>query len=124
MSKFDYILVGKLEVLHVDERQIFLQIRRRLVKSFVDMLILSKLKEKSMSGYDIISLIYRKFRILLGSGSVYSLLYSMERKGLIKGTWDERKRIYMLTPKGEETIKAALNSYEGIENFITMLLSK
>jgi len=76
-----------------------------------------------MSGYDIISLIYRKFRVLPGSGSVYSLLYSMERKGLIRGTWDERRRIYVLTAKGEETLKAALNSHEGIENFMTALLS-
>jgi len=117
-------MVSELEVLRVDERQISLQIRRRLVKSFMDILILSKLKEKPMSGYDIISLTYRKFRILLGSGSVYSLLYSMERKGLIKGTWDERRRIYVLTQKGEETINAALNSYEGIEGFMTSLLSK
>jgi len=89
----------------------------------MDILILSKLKEAPMSGYDIISLIYKKFHILLGSGSVYSLLYSMERKGLIKGVWNERKRMYVLTPKGEATIEAALKSYEKIENFIMTLLS-
>ncbi len=112
-----------MEVLLVNERQVLPQIRRRLVSAFMDLVILSRLKERPMSGYDIISLVYRKFRVLPGSGSVYSLLYSMERKGLIKGTWDERRRIYVLTPKGEETIKAALDSYEGIENFMTALLS-
>jgi len=112
-----------LEGFRVDERQILLQLRRRLVKSMMDILILSKLRERPMSGYDIISLTYRRFRILLGSGSVYSLLYAMERKGLIKGTWEERKRIYTLTLKGEQTIKAALSSYQGIENFVTTLLT-
>jgi len=113
-----------LEALYVDKGQVLLQLRRRLVKSFMDILILTKLKEKPMTGYDIISLIYKEFRILPGSGSVYSLLYSMERKGLVKGTWDERRRIYTLTPRGVETIRAALDSYNMIEDFIALLLSK
>ncbi len=117
-------MVTQLEVLYADRGQLSIQIRRRLVRSFMDLLILSKLREKPMSGYDMITLIYRKFGILPGSGSVYSLLYSMERKGLIKGTWDERRRIYILTAKGEEIIKAALNSYGGVENFMMVLFSK
>lgn len=108
----------------MDKGQISLQLRRRLVKSFIDIIILSKLKENPMSGYDVISLIYKKFHILPGSGSVYSVLYSMEREGLIKGRWNQRKRIYALTSKGEETIKATLDSYDGIGNFMTSLLSK
>lgn len=113
-----------MEVLQADKGQILLQMRRRLLRSFMDLLILSELRERPMSGYDIISLIYRRFHILPGSGSVYSLLYSMERKALIKGTWEERRRIYRLTLKGEETVEAALNSYERVENFMTALLSK
>lgn len=117
-------MTSKMEVLCPDKGKLSLQIRRRLVKSFMDMLVLSKLNERPMSGYDIISSIYGEFHILPGSGSVYSLLYSMERKGLIRGTWVERRRIYTLTPKGQESINAALSSYEKIQDFITTLLPK
>ena len=71
----------------------------------MDLYILEVLKEKPMSGYDFLSLIHKKFDILLSSGTVYSLLYSMERKGLIKGIPNERKRIYTLTEKGKQSLK-------------------
>jgi len=36
-------------------------LRRRTIKTFMDMLILAELQEKALSGYDIISLIHRRF---------------------------------------------------------------
>ncbi len=75
-----------------------------------------------MSGYDIIGFIHNKFRMLVSSGTVYSLLYSMEREGLIKGRWNQRKRVYMLTEKGEETIKAILNAKNEIQSLVKRLL--
>jgi len=53
---------------------------------------------------------------------VYSLLYSLERNGLIEGTWNERKRVYKLTEKGEKTIETILGANDKINNFITSLL--
>jgi DNA-binding PadR family transcriptional regulator len=44
----------------------------------------------------------------LSSGTVYSLLYALERKGLIEGAWKERKRAYSLTDKGKGTIETIL----------------
>jgi len=55
-------------------------------------------------------------------GTVYSLLYSLERNGLIEGTWNERKRVYKLTEKGEKIIEIILNANDKIKNFITNLL--
>ena len=53
---------------------------------------------------------------------MYSLLYSLERNGLIEGTWNERKRVYKLTEKGEKTIETILNANDKIKNLITALL--
>lgn len=38
-----------------------------------------------LSGYDVIMFVHKKFGILLSSGTVYSVLYSMERNGLVRG---------------------------------------
>ena len=75
---------------------------------------MAQLRNGSMSGYDIIEFIHKKFHMLVSSGTVYSILYSMERGRLLEGRWNQRKRVYVLTDKGEETLKAVLNLKEKI----------
>jgi len=98
------------------------KLRRRAIKSFMDVLILSELKKEPMSGYDIIVLLHKRFSILVSSGTVYSLLYSMERSGLIKGIWNQRKRVYVLAEKGEQNIKAITKANEEIQSFLRNIL--
>ena len=74
--------------------------RERLFKRLIDVFVLVELKKKSMSGYDVISMLHTKYDLLVSPGTVYALLYSMEREGLIEGRWDERKRVYELTSLG------------------------
>jgi DNA-binding PadR family transcriptional regulator len=101
------------------------KLRRRAIQNFMDILVLTEMKKGSLSGYDVIGLIHQKFGILLSSGTVYSLLYSLERNGLIKGVWNQRKRVYILTEKGEQNTKVITNANEEIQNFLrNMLLLK
>ena len=100
-----------------------MKLRRRLVKNFMDLLILMELRERGMSGYDVMKLIYRRFRILMGSGSVYSLLYRMEAEGLIRGTWQERRRIYMLTPKGQQVAETSHRFHEDLMDLTILNVS-
>jgi DNA-binding PadR family transcriptional regulator len=104
------------------EAQILKKMHRRLVKSFMDILVLAEITNAPMSGYDAIAFIHNKFGILVSSGTVYSLLYSLERDGLIKGMWAKRKRVYELTEKGEKTIEAVFNSEDKIKSLISNLL--
>lgn len=94
------------------------KLRKRVIQNSMDILVLTEMKRGSLSGYDVIGLIHQKFGILLSSGSIYSLLYSLERDGLIKGTWNQRKRVYELTEKGEQNIKAITKANEEIQNFL------
>ena len=104
------------------EARILKKMHERIIKNFLDIIILAELKNGPMSGYDVIAYIHNKFHLLVSSGTVYSLLYSLERNGLIQGTWNERKRVYKLTEKGEKTIKTILNANDKIRNFILNLL--
>jgi DNA-binding PadR family transcriptional regulator len=70
----------------------------------------------------VIAHIDNKYRLLVSSGSVYSLLYSLERDGLIAGAWNQRKRVYKLTDEGEETIKAIMNARDRIQLLMSSLL--
>ena len=97
-------------------------LHRRVIKSFMDILILAELKNNAMSGYDAISYIHRKYGILLSSGTVYSLMYSMERNGLIEARWNTRKRVYVLTEKGEQNLEIITKANDEIQSFLRNIL--
>jgi DNA-binding PadR family transcriptional regulator len=104
------------------EGKILKKMHERIIKNFMDIIILAELGNGPLSGYDVISFIHNRFHLLVSSGTVYSLLYSLERNALIEGTWNERKRVYKLTEKGEKTIDTILSANDKIKNFITGLL--
>jgi len=84
------------------EGKVLKKMHERIIKNFMDIIILAELRIGPLSGYDVISFIHNKFHLLVSSGTVYSLLYSLERSGLIEGTWNERKRVYKLTEKAKK----------------------
>lgn len=99
------------------------KLRIRTIKTFMDMLILAELQEKSLSGYDIIGLVHRRFNVLLSSGTVYSLLYSLEREGLVSAGMNQRKRVYNLTEKGEKTLQTVEQANGEIHGLLQNLIS-
>ena len=78
------------------------QVRVGLLKRFIDIIVLEELKKCDMSGYDLVFKLHTKYDLLVSPGTVYALLYSLERQGLIKGRVEERKRVYELTNSGSE----------------------
>ena len=101
--------------------QVLREMYERVVKNFMDVLVMAELRNNPLSGYDVISLIHKKFNLLVSSGTVYSLLYSLERDGLIEGKFNDRKRVYVLTEKGERTISAILSANDQIQNMLVNL---
>jgi DNA-binding PadR family transcriptional regulator len=96
-------------VLSGNELDILKKMRRDIVKVFLETFILTKLKNNTpLSGYDFIEIIPQKFGFLLSPGTVYSALYSMERKGLIKPlcvrSFESRKRAYTITEEGKKLL--------------------
>jgi DNA-binding PadR family transcriptional regulator len=104
------------------EARIIKKMHERVIKNFMDTIIMSELQNGAISGYDVISFIRTKFGFLVSSGTVYSLLYSLERNGLVEGAWIERKRVYKLTEKGAKTIETILSSQDKIKSFMTTIL--
>ncbi len=99
------------------------KLRKQTIKSMMDIIMLSELKNGSMSGYDAIGYIHNKFDVLLSSGTIYSHLYALERDGLIRGTMDRKKRIYELTEKGEQTLENVSDENREILNILKTVLN-
>lgn len=76
-----------------------------------EMLILALVEDRPRHGYEIAKLIEERSDGVLQFhvASLYPLLYRMEKRGLIKGTWIEkagqrRRRFYKLTPSGKKVL--------------------
>jgi DNA-binding PadR family transcriptional regulator len=94
------------------------KLHRRVIKNFLDVLVLTEMKDNPLSGYDVIGLIHKKYNVLLSSGTIYSQLYSLEREGIISGVEDRRKRVFELTEKGEQTIEDIMRVNEQIQSLL------
>ncbi|MBN1358781.1 helix-turn-helix transcriptional regulator [Candidatus Bathyarchaeota archaeon] len=100
------------------EDQVLEEIRRKIVKSYLETIFLAELrKNEPLSAYELIDVVHSKFGFKFSSGTVYTLLYSMERKHLLMGEAAENKRVYRLTQKGKETIDTILDSREELWEF-------
>lgn len=111
-----------MSVNNVSESKILDDLNERMVKSFLDIVIMEKLKTESLSGYDFIAFINKRFNMLISAGTVYSLLYALERKQLIEGSGEERRRTYKLTEKGKATIDIILKENHQIQGFMANIL--
>jgi DNA-binding PadR family transcriptional regulator len=99
------------------------EFQRSIIKNFLDTVVMVKLKACGpLSGYDLMEYVQQKYGILISSGTVYSLLYALERKGLLKGDCSSGKRLYALTEEGLKAIESILNSKEEIKKFVGTLL--
>jgi DNA-binding PadR family transcriptional regulator len=118
-NQYDLTNGGK----RVVERRLLKELQRSIVKNFLDTVVMVKLKTSgSLSGYDIMEYVQQKYGVLISSGTVYSLLYSLERKGLLKGDYASGKRLYGLTDEGLKAIGNIMNSKEEIKTFIGTIL--
>jgi len=93
-----------------------------VVKRFVDAIILGELKKNGpLSGYDIIYFINQKFYVMISPGKVYSALYALERKGLIQGSFDSKKRTYTITEQGAKALEEIAEESEAVLYYLTSL---
>lgn len=76
--------------------------------------ILSLLKRRELYGWEIQSLIEKKFNFRPGLITPYRVLYRLEEQGFVKSEMRERRRIYKITKKGEEELEKAKNFYQQI----------
>lgn len=86
-------------------------IKNRTVKNCLNILILSMVKNNPMCGYDIIGAIHDKFHVLLSPGTVYPLLYSLEKKELVKKKEIGTKKIYFINEETKDTSERIFDEF-------------
>ena len=91
---------------------------RELKKGSAELLILSLVEDQPRHGYDIGQLIEQRSggSLKFSVGSLYPLLYRLEKRRWISGRWVEkpsqrRRRYYRITAEGKKVLKAQRNSW-------------
>jgi DNA-binding PadR family transcriptional regulator len=96
-------------------------LKRRFVKSFLDLLVLKLIQTQPMWGYKILKETEALYQIKLRHGALYPLLNTLETKGFIKSTKELKKgrirKVYEITPKG-------INFVKTYQNFLRQQLQK
>ncbi len=82
---------------------------KKNVKDNLDIIILSLMQEKMMTGLDIMKTINMEFNVLLSPGAVYPLLDSLQKKGLLSSMRMGKERIYKTTSESESEIQQLIS---------------
>ena len=92
---------------------------RELKRGSAELLILSLLDARPRHGYELSKLIHVRSggHLTFHIDSLYPLLYRLEERGWIKGTWVEkdgerRRRFYAVTAEGRRVLAAQLETWE------------
>jgi DNA-binding PadR family transcriptional regulator len=100
-------------------QKVILKVRKRVLTACLDVAIMSQLSERRvLSATNIISIFKKRYNIQLSAGTVYPVLYALEKDGNIRRLPNRRKKLYVLTSKGKETIK---NFRENVGNLNTLI---
>ena len=94
-------------------------LHRELKKGSAELMILSVLESRARHGYEIGKLIEARSRgqLTFHVASLYPLLYRLEERGWLQGTWVEkagqrRRRFYRLTAEGRRVLSRQRDTWK------------
>ena len=101
---------------------------RELKKGSAELLILSLLEARPRHGYDLSKLIETRSAGMLKFhiDSLYPLLYRLEERGWIKGTWVEkrgerRRRVYRVTSQGRRILAEQRQTWDAFVEAVRLV---
>ena len=106
------------------ENRFLKDLQIEILKNHLKIIFLLSIKRNgALSGYDLLQRIQNKYRVNLSPGTIYTQLYTLERKNLLKGQVDSSgKRVYSLTSDGIKATEIILSSRNQIEKVFNSLL--
>ncbi len=103
------------------------ELKENIVKSHLEIIVLSMLAEMPISGYDLIKEIFARYNVFLSQGTVYSLLYCMKDEGIIRAEFmkgNMKTKRYSITQEGKQIIEKRINEFIEAEEYILESIKK
>lgn len=95
------------------------RLKQTLTSGNLWLYILSNIKKKKkIYAYVLDQEIQKKFGFKPGRVMIYLVLYKLQNEGIIESAFEERRKYYTLTRKGEETLLLAKNYLKSLYNLL------
>ncbi len=91
----------------------------RLVKEYLDIVILALVAGKPMCGTDIMDIVHRNFNVLLSPGTIYPLLHKLKKEGLLECDCNIKKKVYKPAKGSEGHIRDILDGHLLANEFLS-----
>ena len=102
----------------------------QLYKGIAEVVLLSLLKDGSRYGLEILEQLRTVAKLSLADGTIYPLLYRLERAGLVASEWrfDTKgvrpRRYYQLTKRGNAELKVLRQEWRELSSNVDLFLSR
>jgi PadR family transcriptional regulator PadR len=94
-------------------------VAERMVKSFLDLFVLSLLNDGAKHGYEVMRELKLRTGTRIGAGTLYPLLYELEERQLVSAEWmsptRRSRRVYKITEKGSKYME---QGFRGINHLV------
>lgn len=114
---------------HSIRRMVTSRFSTELVRSCTDLVILALLGQRPMYGYEILVTLTDRGsgEFEFKQGTLYPLLYRLEREGWIEGNWEEpptgkKRKVYSLTAEGQKVQRARHDEWQRFTRAINSIL--
>ena len=98
----------------------------RFVKKNLETIVTSIMLQGPLCGYDLIRRIYHHYHTFLSQGTIYPLLYDLQRRSFltIVKSGNLRSKVYALTKQGEEEAKARIDNFLCADKYLLESIRK
>lgn len=95
---------------------------QRFVKDELETIVLALLLREPMCGTDVIKAVHAQFGMLLSPGTIYPLLHSLEKRGLLRYEYGVKTKTYKPMEGAEEKIRNMLDEHVKVSRFLNAFL--
>ncbi len=90
------------------------RLKNKTTKEILWIYILRLLKERDMYAYELKSTLRERFGFEPAMITSYVVLYRLESAGYVAAKWNENKKYYRITAKGEKLLKEGVEHLQGL----------
>ena len=105
-----------------------MRFERELLKGLAPTLVMELLARQAMYGYELSEALAKRSDGIfdLGKGTLYPLLYNLEAKSLITGSWQtgstgRERKYYSLTGKGQRQLAKSLQQLQALQKGLKLV---
>jgi len=106
------------------EAEVCATIKGKCVKNALNLIVLAILQDRpwGLSGYDFIGLIHNFFDIMVSPGTLYPVLFSLQKQGLVHVEFRGKRRVYYPALKGKKKVEPLIDCFIDANNQLNEFL--